>query len=278
MSVTWTVTQKQKLIELNGEPALFDQTFTSSSERDQAFQKIERELVQKNKQHLLELKNSGFRPLVCQLESKMVNRLNAEGFVQVVTPIMLAKGMLEKMTITQDHPLSKQVFWVDDNRCLRPMLAPNLYYLMHDLNRLWGKPVRIFEVGPCFRKESQGANHLNEFTMLNLVELGTPEGEQTARLHELAATMMDTIGLKNYKLETDASEVYDTTIDVVAGDLELGSGAYGPHRLDPAWGIVDPWVGIGFGVERLAMALQGHRTIRRVGRSLSYLDGSRLNI
>ncbi|MHB1406280.1 MAG: pyrrolysine--tRNA(Pyl) ligase large subunit [Desulfitobacteriaceae bacterium] len=278
MSVTWTVTQKQKLIELNGEPALFDQTFTSSSERDQAFQKIERELVQKNKQHLLELKNSGFRPLVCQLESKMVNRLNAEGFVQVVTPIMLAKGMLEKMTITQDHPLSKQVFWVDDNRCLRPMLAPNLYYLMHDLNRLWGKPVRIFEVGPCFRKESQGANHLNEFTMLNLVELGTPEGEQTARLHELAATMMDTIGLKNYKLETDASEVYDTTIDVVAGDLELGSGAYGPHKLDPAWGIVDPWVGIGFGVERLAMALQGHRTIRRVGRSLSYLDGSRLNI
>ncbi|GAB6174102.1 pyrrolysine--tRNA(Pyl) ligase large subunit [Paradesulfitobacterium aromaticivorans] len=278
MSVTWTVTQKQKLIELNGEPALFDQTFTSSSERDQAFQKIERELVQKNKQHLLELKNSGFRPLVCQLESKMVNRLNAEGFVQVVTPIMLAKGMLEKMTITQDHPLSKQVFWVDDNKCLRPMLAPNLYYLMHDLNRLWGKPVRIFEVGPCFRKESQGANHLNEFTMLNLVELGTPEGEQTARLRELAAIMMDTIGLKNYKLETDASEVYDTTIDVVAGDLELGSGAYGPHKLDPAWGIVDPWVGIGFGVERLAMALQGHRTIRRVGRSLSYLDGSRLNI
>ncbi len=278
MSVTWTVTQKQKLIELNGEPALFNQTFTSSSERDQAFQKIERELVQKNKQHLLELKNSGFRPLVCQLESKMVNRLNAEGFVQVVTPIMLAKGMLEKMTITQDHPLSKQVFWVDDNRCLRPMLAPNLYYLMHDLNRLWGKPVRIFEVGPCFRKESQGANHLNEFTMLNLVELGTPEGEQTARLRELAAIMMDTIGLKNYKLETDTSEVYDTTIDVVAGDLELGSGAYGPHKLDPAWGIVDPWVGIGFGVERLAMALQGHRTIRRVGRSLSYLDGSRLNI
>lgn len=278
MSVTWTVTQKQKLIELNGEPALFDQTFTSSSERDQAFQKIERELVQKNKQHLLELKNSGFRPLVCQLESKMVNRLNAEGFVQVVTPIMLAKGMLEKMTITQDHPLSKQVFWVDDNKCLRPMLAPNLYYLMHDLNRLWGKPVRIFEVGPCFRKESQGANHLNEFTMLNLVELGTPEGEQTARLRELAAIMMDTIGLKNYKLETDSSEVYDTTIDVVAGDLELGSGAYGPHKLDPAWGIVDPWVGIGFGVERLAMALQGHRTIRRVGRSLSYLDGSRLNI
>lgn len=278
MSVTWTVTQKQKLIELNGEPALFDQTFTSSSERDQAFQKNERELVQKNKQHLLELKNSGFRPLVCQLESKMVNRLNAEGFVQVVTPIMLAKGMLEKMTITQDHPLSKQVFWVDDNKCLRPMLAPNLYYLMHDLNRLWGKPVRIFEVGPCFRKESQGANHLNEFTMLNLVELGTPEGEQTARLRELAAIMMDTIGLKNYKLETDTSEVYDTTIDVVAGDLELGSGAYGPHKLDPAWGIVDPWVGIGFGVERLAMALQGHRTIRRVGRSLSYLDGSRLNI
>lgn len=278
MSITWTVTQRQKLIELNGDIALLDQEFDGTTERDKTFQKIERELVQKNKRHLLELKNSGFRPLVCRLESKMVQRLNEAGFVQVTTPIMLAKGMLEKMTITQDHPLSKQVFWVDDNKCLRPMLAPNLYYLLRDLDRLWGKPVRIFEVGPCFRKESQGANHLNEFTMLNLVELGTPEGEQTARLRELAAMMMEAIGLKDYQLEIDESEVYGTTIDVVAGDLELGSGAFGPHKLDPAWGIIDPWVGIGFGVERLAMALEGHRNIRRVGRSLSYLDGSRLNI
>jgi len=40
--------------------------------------------------------------------------------------------MLEKMTITSEHPLSKQVFWLDYNKCLRPMLAPNLYYLLRD--------------------------------------------------------------------------------------------------------------------------------------------------
>jgi len=96
------------------------------------------------------LKNTTLRPLLCQLESKLVDRLTKEGFVQVVTPILLSKGMLNKMTITSEHPLVKQVFWVDKDKCLRPMLAPNLYHLLKDLRRLWGKPVKIFEVGPVF--------------------------------------------------------------------------------------------------------------------------------
>lgn len=278
MNSGWSVTQKQKLIELNAEPALLDEVFTDTKARNQLFQKVEKELVNKNKEQLLKLKDSGFRPLLSRLESKLIDRLNQEGFVQVITPIILAKNMLEKMTITSEHPLSKQVFWLDDNKCLRPMLAPNLYYLLRNLERLWKKPVKIFEIGPCFRKESQGAHHLNEFTMLNLVELGVPEGSQDERLRELGSILMKEIGIENYELVLEESDVYGTTVDVVSGDLELGSGAYGPLKLDEQWGIFDPWVGIGFGLERLAMTLQGYRNIRRVGRSLSYLDGSRLNI
>lgn len=274
----WSVTQKQKLIELNADPSILERVFVEIKERDREFQIIERGLVRKNKEHLLKLKNSGFRPLLSRLESKLVNRLNQEGFVQVTTPIILAKNMLNKMSITPDHPLTKQVFWLDDHKCLRPMLAPNLYYLLKDLERLWEKPVKIFEVGPCFRKESQGAQHLNEFTMLNLVELGVPEGQQNERLRELGSMIMDEAGISNYNFEITESEVYGQTVDVVQGDLEMGSGAYGPMKLDEQWGIFNPWVGIGFGLERLAMVLQGHRNIRRVGRSLSYLDGARLNI
>jgi phenylalanyl-tRNA synthetase alpha chain len=59
---------------------------------------------------------------------------------------------------------------------------------------------------------------------------------------------------------------------------ELASAAMGPHPLDDAWGIVDPWVGMGIGLERLVMARQGYQNIQRVGRSLIYLDGVRLNI
>ena len=40
------------------------------------------------------------------------------------------------------------------------MLAPHLYYVLVDLLRLWDKPVKIFEVGPCFRKESHAGSSL----------------------------------------------------------------------------------------------------------------------
>jgi pyrrolysyl-tRNA synthetase-like protein len=278
MGVTWTVTQKQRLSELNADGDLQDQVFADTAAREKKFKQLERELARENKRELLNLKENSRRPLLCQLESRLVDRLTQEGFVQVVTPILLSKGMLNKMTITQEHPLVKQVFWVDQDKCLRPMLAPNLYHLLKDLRRLWGKPVRIFEIGPCFRKESQGAYHLNEFTMLNLVELDDLEGQQEERLKELAEIAMDAVGIKNYRLEKDECHVYGNTIDVISDDLELGSGAYGPHKLDDAWGIIDPWVGIGFGLERLVVTVKGHKNIRRAGRSLSYLDGARLNI
>ena len=74
--------------------------------------------------------------------------------------------------------------------------------------------------------------------------------------------------------------VYGETIDIVSGDqgIEVGSAAMGPHVLDRAWRISVPWVGIGFGLERLLMIAAGGRNLARMARSLSYLDGVRLNI
>jgi len=60
--------------------------------------------------------------------------------------------------------------------------------------------------------------------------------------------------------------------------VEVGSAAMGPHRLDAPWGIFDPWVGVGFGLERLSMVREGFQNIQRVSRSLEYMDGVRLNI
>jgi phenylalanyl-tRNA synthetase alpha chain len=94
----------------------------------------------------------------------------------------MSRGLLEKMSIGADHPLGAQIFWLDRDRCLRPMLAPHLYYVLKDLLRLWESPVRIFEVGSCFRKESQGSQHSNEFTMLNLAEMGVTEESRLKRL------------------------------------------------------------------------------------------------
>jgi len=52
----------------------------------------------------------------------------------------------------------------------------------------------------------------------------------------------------------------------------------GPHALDRPWGIVDPWVGIGFGLERLLMAAENRKNLKSIARGLTYLDGVRLNI
>ncbi|SDF58435.1 pyrrolysine--tRNA(Pyl) ligase large subunit [Sporomusa acidovorans] len=278
MAVTWTEIQRKRLMELNATETQRQMTFATAKERDEDFKRQESILIGAAKLRLEHLRSEKKRPSLSLLASKLVTALNNNGFVQVTTPIILAKSLLAKMTIDEEHELFSQVFWLDDKKCLRPMLAPNLYYISKDLMRLWEKPVRIFEIGSCFRKESQGNNHLNEFTMLNLVEWGLPEETRHERLAELAAIVMQAAAIDGYRIEQTSSVVYGDTLDVMAGDIELGSGAMGPHFLDGKWGIVSTWVGIGFGLERLVMVKEGGQNVRSTGKSLSYLDGVRLNI
>ncbi|MDD4238941.1 MAG: pyrrolysine--tRNA(Pyl) ligase large subunit [Desulfotomaculaceae bacterium] len=278
MSYLWTVTQQKRLSELNASETQKDMSFPTLIAREAAFKKVELLLIHEGKERLNKLRNETRRPALCELEARLVNALTGIGFVQVTTPVILSKSLLGKMTITDEHALFSQVFWLEENKCLRPMLAPNLYYILKDLLRLWEKPVRIFEIGSCFRKESQGNNHLNEFTMLNLVEWGLPEEQRHERIAQLAETVMETAGIAQYSLEQETSVVYGDTIDVVHKEIELGSSAMGPHFLDGKWGMTGPWVGIGFGLERLLMVKEGGQNVRSMGKSLSYLDGVRLNI
>ena len=52
----------------------------------------------------------------------------------------------------------------------------------------------------------------------------------------------------------------------------------GLHTLDRAWRIADTWVDIGFGLERLLIAAEEGTRLSCFDRSISYLDGVRLNI
>ena len=278
MPVTVTETQKQRLRELGGTD-LEGKVFRGVRERDASFKAMEKRLVEEERRRLQDLRDQHLPPMICQMERALADRLLSEGFVQVVTPIIITRDFLEKMSISAENPLTDQIFWVGKNKCLRPMLAPNLYYLWKRLVRLWEKPIRIFEIGPCFRKDTKGSQHLNEFTMLNLVELGLSLESRLERLKELASLVMEVAGINDYQLVSEPSEVYGETVDITTGDgTELCSAAMGPHPLDDAWGIVAPWVGLGFGLERLAMVKQGYQNIQRVGRGLMYLDGVRLNI
>lgn len=269
----YTKVQVQRLIEL-GENTGLEAYFTSAEERDSSFRQRERKLIQKNRATLQNLQGKR-RPELRLVEEKLVKGLTELGFIEVLTPVMMSKGMLEKMGLTEEMPLWGQVFWVDEKKCLRPMLAPHLYHMLRRLKKHWDMPLKIFEAGPCFRKESKGSNHLEEFTMLNLVCLGCSKPLQ--ELQETIEKLLSLFAL-NYKLLETENEVYGYTVDVVVGEMEIASAAIGPHPLDQNWDVSGPWYGIGLGLERIVMVLQGYGNIRRVGRSLSYLDGARLNI
>ncbi|SDE37220.1 pyrrolysine--tRNA(Pyl) ligase large subunit [Sporomusa acidovorans] len=277
MNITWTPIQKQRLKELNASSIWQERHFESSNERDSEFRDLASQLVTRGRRHLEQFQKLTKRPLLSVLEQRLIEALTLQGFIQVMTPTIISKGSLAKMSVDDNHPLFSQVFWLDSKRCLRPMLAPNLYTLWKDLLRLWKPPIRIFEIGTCYRKESQGGLHLNEFTMLNITELGLPLNERQQRLEEIASLVMDAVGIDDYEMEVTNSVVYGDTLDVIKG-IELGSSAMGPHVLDKKWGITEPWVGIGFGLERLLMVKEGAQNVQSMGRSLSYLDGVRLNI
>jgi phenylalanyl-tRNA synthetase alpha chain len=278
--MTWTNIQMRRLRELGADKDALAARFADPAERNRSFQQMEKRLVSRERERLEALLTEGLRPRLLKLEARMVAALNREGFTQVTTPIVMSRAALAKMSIDDGHPLAGQVYWLDRKHCLRPMLAPNLYSLMIDLGRLKTRPIRFFEIGPCFRKESDGAHHNSEFTMLNLVEMGLPEPERHGRLRALGAMVAEAAGLRSWRFAAETSEVYGDTVDILAGDaeIEVASGAMGPHPLDEAWRITETWVGLGFGLERLLMAAEGDESIGRWGRSLAYLDGIRLNL
>ena len=279
MSEYLTVAQKQRLTELSAPEEEIGAVFSDSGERDLFFKEKEKYHTGQNRRRISEMLEKNHRPLLLDVEEALSGWLYEQGFTRVVTPTIITSDMLSKMSIDPVHPLTNQVFWLDEKHCLRPMHAPNLYEVMGRLRKITRKQVRIFECGSCFRKESQGSRHLNEFTMLNLVELaGIEIGGQMQRLTELVCGAMNALAITDYELVTEKSKVYGETLDVLVNGNELASCAYGPHPLDDNWNISDPWVGVGLGLERIAMIKAGHRNIKRAGRSLGYLDGVRLNL
>jgi phenylalanyl-tRNA synthetase alpha chain len=178
MGVSFTTTQKERLLELGAGAADVDAAFGGAPERDAAFRDLEKRLGARARAKVQELLRVKHIPdsaaVIRSLEAWLIEK---ENFTKVMTPTIIPTDMLDRMALTEDEPLRGQVFYVGKNRCLRPILAPNLYIMMRELGRIAGEPVRIFETGSCFRRESQGARHLSEFTMLNCVEYGAVYGD-----------------------------------------------------------------------------------------------------
>ena len=278
---TYTFTQAQlgRLKELGLDDLTLARSYSSAQERQKDFHRLEKEYMQANRKKLWELTNHTRQVSLCRLSDDLSCALREHGFTEVSTPTIISKKALEKMTITEEDPLYAQVFWLGSGKALRPMLAPNLYDVSRSLIEIQGLPLRIFEIGSCFRKESEGNAHLNEFTMLNLVEWGTPLEERTGHLKEFAGIVLEAAGIQGYRFVEEESTVYGKGLDVVSDKgVELASTSMGPHPLDDAWKVTCSWTGIGFGLERLLMVREQERGIHRYSRSCRFMDGACLKI
>ena len=87
---------------------------------------------------------------------------------------------------------------------------------------------------------------------------------------------MTSAGLE-YELVREESDVYKETLDVEVDGMEVASGAVGPHVLDAAHDIHEPWSGVGFGLERLLMLANKKSSVRKTGKSITYLDGYKID-
>jgi pyrrolysyl-tRNA synthetase len=234
------------------------------------FRELESELLTRRKGDLQRIYADERENYLGKLERDITKFFVDRGFLEIKSPILIPAEYVERMGINSDTELSKQVFRVDKNFCLRPMLAPTLYNYLRKLDRILPDPIKIFEIGPCYRKESDGKEHLEEFTMLNFCQMGS--GCTRENLEALITEFLDYLEI-DFEIVGDSCMVYGNTLDVMHGNLELSSAVVGPVPLDREWGIDKPWIGAGFGLERLLKVMHGFKNIKRASRSESYYNG-----
>jgi pyrrolysyl-tRNA synthetase, C-terminal region/pyrrolysyl-tRNA synthetase, N-terminal region len=261
----FSASQKKRL-----EALLVADEYDLESDSLPEFEKLEKELVALRKKELCDIYENSREHMLAKLERDISAFLISKGFIEIKSSILIPEEYIIRMGIDKDLELSKQIFRTDDGKCLRPMLAPVLYNYLRRFDKILPDPIKIFEIGPCYRKESDGSSHLEEFTMVNFCQMG--DGSTRETLVRLIDEFLTTLEI-SYEIEGDECMVYGATVDVMHGDLELSSAVVGPIPMDIDWGVNKPWIGAGFGLERLLKAKYNFKNIKRGSRSEYYYNG-----
>ena len=112
-----SLTQQQRLTELNASEEYINKEFDNFDERNKYYMDIESRFAKENRKKLNKLLTETHKPLVLQIEEQLDRWLTKEeGFTRVSTPVIITSEMLAKMTITEEHHLRDQVFWIDNKR------------------------------------------------------------------------------------------------------------------------------------------------------------------
>jgi pyrrolysyl-tRNA synthetase len=111
-----------------------------------SFRDLESELLARRKEDLKRIYVEERENNLGKLEREITKFFVERGFLEIKSPILIPAEYVERMGIDNDTELSKQVFRVDKNLCLRPMLAPGLYNYLHKLEKVLPDPIKIFEM------------------------------------------------------------------------------------------------------------------------------------
>jgi pyrrolysyl-tRNA synthetase len=266
----FTQSQKDRIVSLLGPDEMI-----SFSKEKRSFQELEVTLINKRKDDLRKVYEDSRENLLGKLERQITEFFVERGFMEIKSPILIPFEYMERMGVGEDTKLSQQIFRVDESMCLRPMLAPGLYNYLYKFDNVLPDPIRIFEIGPCYRKESDGKSHLEEFTMLNFCQMGSKCTREN--LIFLIKDFLDFLNIE-HEIVSDNCMVYGETIDVLHKDMELSSAVVGPIPQDIDWGINKPWMGAGFGLERLLKVMHSFKTIKRAARCENYYNGISTNL
>lgn len=209
---------------------------------------LEIRLIETRNKELIEIYKKTKQNDLVKLEQNISSFLHKKGFLEIKSSILISKKHIELMGINPINDPNYKLFQVQENLFLRPMLAPGLYVNLKKLDKILPDPIKIFEIGKCFRRESDTKSHLEEFTMVNFCQMGKDSDEKALMI--LIKELLNYLKIE-YSIIKDECIVYGKTIDIMYNNLELSSAVIGPVKIDIDWGITKKWIGAGFGLERL---------------------------
>ena len=146
----------------------------------------------------------GFRdffPEDCALRNCIFTRWRSvasrHGFVEYEGPTLESTDLLKKKS---GDEITQQLFCFttkgDEEVSMRPEVTPTLARMAAARQRNYPKPLKWFQIGPCYRYERQQRGRLREFYQFNVDILGEASPAADAELVALAIESLRAFGLQ----------------------------------------------------------------------------------
>lgn len=195
--------------------------------------------------------------------------IEADDFLEELALRLKISGEQAGQILERAFPEFRELKPVPTSRTLRSHMTSNWFPVLQNMRPRVPLPVKLFSIGSRFRREQrQDAHHLYESTSASVVVMDNgltiDDGKQ------LTSDILKKMGFKRCKFikKKVASRYYDPETDTEVfvnykgAQIEVGNlGFYAPESLK-RYDIDVPVFNIGFGVERMAMILQGATDLR----------------